>query len=44
VLATTPKGDAFTHGDDEALAREAGYAGVNVAPLSPTPQSRVEFV
>lgn len=44
MLATTPRGDAFTRGDYEAMARDAGYAGVEVTPLSPTPQSIVEFV
>ena len=44
MLATTPKGDAFMRADYEAMAREAGYAGVTVIPLSPTPQSLVEFV
>jgi hypothetical protein len=44
MLATTPKGDAFTRADYETMARDAGYAGVNVTPLAPTPQSLVEFV
>ena len=44
MLATTPQGDAFTRADYEAMARDAGYAGVNVTPLPPTPQSLVEFV
>ena len=44
MLATTPKGEAFAGSDYEAMARDAGYAGVNVTPLSPTPQSLVEFV
>jgi hypothetical protein len=44
MLATTPKGDAFTRADYETMARDAGYGGVNVTPLAPTPQSLVEFV
>ena len=44
MLATTPKGDAHTRSEYEAMARDAGYAGVRVIPLAPTPHSIVEFV
>jgi hypothetical protein len=43
MLATTPKGDAFTRDEYAAMAREAGYAGVTVTALPPTPHSIVEF-
>ena len=44
MLATTPKGDAFTRDEYEAMARDAGFADVALTPLAPTPHSIVEFV
>lgn len=44
MLATTPKGDAFTRDEYAAMARDAGYADVTVTALPPTPHSIVEFV
>jgi 2-polyprenyl-3-methyl-5-hydroxy-6-metoxy-1,4-benzoquinol methylase len=44
MLATTPKGDAHTRGEYEVMARDAGYSGVTVTPLLPTPNSVVEFI
>lgn len=43
MLATTPRGDAYTRAGYEAMARDAGYTGVEVTLLTPTPQSLVEF-
>jgi 2-polyprenyl-3-methyl-5-hydroxy-6-metoxy-1,4-benzoquinol methylase len=44
MLATTPQGDAYTHHEYVAMAQEAGYSGVTLTPLAPTPHSIVEFV
>jgi hypothetical protein len=43
MLATTPKGDAYTEADLALMARAAGYRGVTVTPLPPSPQSLVAF-
>jgi cyclopropane fatty-acyl-phospholipid synthase-like methyltransferase len=43
MLATTPKGDAFTRHEYGAMARNAGYSGVTITALRPTPASIVEF-
>jgi hypothetical protein len=43
MLATTPKGDAYTEEDFAFIARAAGYSGVTVTPLPPSPQSLVSF-
>jgi hypothetical protein len=44
MLASTPSGEAYTHGELEAIGRDAGYSSVTVTPLEPTPQTLVEFV
>ena len=44
MLATPPKGDAYTRDEYAAMAQDAGYAGVALTPLAPTPHSIVEFV
>ncbi len=43
MLGSTPKGQAFTAGELDALARAGGYRGATVSPLPPTPQSLVLF-
>ncbi len=43
MLATTQHGDAFTGADFAAMARDAGYRGVSITKLPPSPQSMVEF-
>jgi 2-polyprenyl-3-methyl-5-hydroxy-6-metoxy-1,4-benzoquinol methylase len=43
MLATTPRGDAYTAEDFAAIARAAGYKGATVTPLPPSPQSLVAF-
>lgn len=43
MLASTPKGDAYTALEFEQMGREAGFARVSVAPLPPSPQSLVVF-
>jgi hypothetical protein len=43
MLATTQKGDAYTEADFATIARGAGYSGVTVAPLPPSPQCLVSF-
>ena len=43
MLATTPKGQAYTAREYAAMAREAGYKGATATALPPTPQSMVRF-
>jgi hypothetical protein len=44
MLATTPKGDAYTADDFATIANAAGFKGATVTPLPPSPQSLVAFV
>lgn len=44
MLATTPSGDAYTAEEYEAMARAAGFGGITLTPLPPTPHTIVEFV
>jgi hypothetical protein len=44
MLATTPRGDAYTGDEYRAMARDAGFGGVALTPLLPTPHTIVEFV
>lgn len=39
MLGTTPSGDAYTARELEGMAREAGFAKVQVEPLPPSPQT-----
>jgi 2-polyprenyl-3-methyl-5-hydroxy-6-metoxy-1,4-benzoquinol methylase len=43
MLASTPHGNAHTAADLAAMARDAGFFGVSVTPLPPSPQSLVSF-
>jgi precorrin-6B methylase 2 len=43
MLATTPKGDAYTAGDLLEMARQSGYRDAIVTPLPPTPASLIVF-
>jgi ubiquinone/menaquinone biosynthesis C-methylase UbiE len=43
MLATTPKGDAYTATEYAAMAREAGFSEATTIPLPPSPQSLVAF-
>lgn len=43
MLATTQHGDAYTAGDLELMARDAGFSGVRVRPMPPSPASLVLF-
>ena len=43
MLATTPRGDAYTLGDLNELAMEAGFSATRARPLLPTPQTLVVF-
>lgn len=43
MLATTQKGDAYTARDLDDIARMAGFGGVSVRPLPPSPASLVLF-
>src|ERR1700758_1379280 len=43
MLASTPRGDAYTAPEFEEMGREAGFSTVSVAPLPPSPQSLVVF-
>ena len=44
MLVTTPQGDAYTEMDFARMARAAGFSGVSVTPMLPTPQTLVEFL
>ena len=41
MLATTPKGDAYTRSELAEMAANAGFQGVTLKPLPPSPQSLV---
>jgi len=43
MLATTPKGDAYTLNDITEIAQDAGFKRVTARPLKPTPQTLVLF-
>jgi hypothetical protein len=43
MLATTPKGDAYTLGDLNDIAKESGFSGAKGRLLRPTPQTLVVF-
>jgi hypothetical protein len=43
MLGNTPKGQTYTAGEFDEMARAAGFGGVTVAALDPTPQSLVLF-
>jgi hypothetical protein len=41
MLASTPKGDAYTFAELDAMFRNAGYSGSEIHTLEPSPQSLV---
>jgi ubiquinone/menaquinone biosynthesis C-methylase UbiE len=43
MLASTPRGDAYTGPEFEEMGREAGFSKVSVTPLPPSPQSLIVF-
>jgi SAM-dependent methyltransferase len=43
MLATTPKGDAYTGRELAEMARQAGFSGAQIKPLPPTPASLIFF-
>jgi hypothetical protein len=43
MLAGTPAGQAYTQNELTEMARLAGFAGVMVKPLPPTPASLILF-
>ena len=43
MLATTPRGDAYTLGDLNDIAKDAGFSGAKARLLRPTPQTLVVF-
>lgn len=43
MLASTPRGDAYTVLEFEEIGREAGFSKVSVAPLPPSPESLITF-
>jgi 2-polyprenyl-3-methyl-5-hydroxy-6-metoxy-1,4-benzoquinol methylase len=43
MLVSTPSGDAYTLGDLDEIARDAGFRGATARPLPPTPQTLVVF-
>jgi hypothetical protein len=43
MLATTPKGDAYTASELNAMARDAGFRGATVTSLTAGPESLVTF-
>jgi ubiquinone/menaquinone biosynthesis C-methylase UbiE len=43
MLATTPKGDAYTPSELNAIAIDAGFRGATVSPLTAGPESLVTF-
>jgi ubiquinone/menaquinone biosynthesis C-methylase UbiE len=44
MLLTTPRGDAYTAEELEAMAHQAGFRGVTATPLSPSPQTLLELL
>jgi ubiquinone/menaquinone biosynthesis C-methylase UbiE len=43
MLASTPRGDAYTVREFEEIGSEAGFSKVSVAPLPPSPESLITF-
>jgi hypothetical protein len=43
MLATTPKGDAWTARELQEMGRSAGFADNVVRPLPPSPQTMIVF-
>jgi hypothetical protein len=43
MLATTPRGDAYTLSDLNNIAKDAGFSGAQARLLRPTPQTLVVF-
>ncbi len=43
MLASTPKGDAYTEREYAAMGRAAGLPRMRLAPIPPTPQSMLVF-
>ncbi|BCG04572.1 hypothetical protein PPGU19_091400 (plasmid) [Paraburkholderia sp. PGU19] len=43
MLASTPRGDAYTVREFEEMGSEAGFSTVSVAPLPPSPESLITF-
>jgi 2-polyprenyl-3-methyl-5-hydroxy-6-metoxy-1,4-benzoquinol methylase len=43
MLASTPRGDAYTEQEYREISRAAGFARTTIAPLPPTPQSLITF-
>jgi SAM-dependent methyltransferase len=43
MLASTPKGDAYTEREYTAMANAAGFAQMRLVPIPPTPQSMLIF-
>ncbi|WP_213306198.1 methyltransferase [Paraburkholderia sacchari] len=43
MLASTPRGDAYTARELEQMGREAGFSNVSVTPLPPSPEALVTF-
>jgi SAM-dependent methyltransferase len=43
MLATTQRGDAYTAGDLDLMARDAGFSGASVQPMPPSPAGLVLF-
>jgi SAM-dependent methyltransferase len=43
MLATTPKGDAYTKRELDEMARQAGFRGATTKPLPPSPASLIFF-
>jgi 2-polyprenyl-3-methyl-5-hydroxy-6-metoxy-1,4-benzoquinol methylase len=43
MLATTPRGDAYTASEYDEMARMAGFHNATTTPLLPTPQSLIVF-
>jgi len=44
MLASTPAGDAYTAGELNRMAQNAGFQGATTRPLPPTPQTLIIFV
>ncbi|WP_206997228.1 class I SAM-dependent methyltransferase [Trinickia mobilis] len=43
MLASTPRGDAYTVREFEEIGSEAGFSKVSVVPLPPSPESLITF-
>ncbi len=44
MLFTTPRGDAYTEEELEAMGRQAGFQGIASTPLPPGPHTLIEFL